>query len=306
MLSANGPVNPAFVSANKDLTGATPLEVYQACAEALTGAGIMVIPNMHLMHSGWCCSTVDGNGLPFNVNWSLQGFYDSWVTVAKLFQYNPRVIGFDLYNEPRPSSLIVAGETLMPSWGDGNPQTDMRSFYQNAANAIHKVSPEKLVFCEGLSYATDLSQAGTYMVTPVSKTVYSLHDYPWFHDAVQDYQTYQAELDPVGGYLLAQNKAPLWIGEFGVNSGSDFSVSNGWFPNIIRWLGETDADWCLWHLDATLHEAHEPVTNVVKATEGQRETFTIFAADWTTVSNPDLLSSLQSVMPATIQPGKKK
>src|SRR4051794_9360162 len=66
MVNYKGTVPGALISANPGLSGATPFEVYQACVKALTDKGIIVIPNMHLLYSGWCCSADDGNGLPYN------------------------------------------------------------------------------------------------------------------------------------------------------------------------------------------------------------------------------------------------
>ena len=41
------PVPDEYLAANPDLSGATPMQVYDACVEALTGAGLVVIPNCH-------------------------------------------------------------------------------------------------------------------------------------------------------------------------------------------------------------------------------------------------------------------
>ena len=30
------------------------MQVYDACVEALTGAGLIVIPNCHMLDAGWC------------------------------------------------------------------------------------------------------------------------------------------------------------------------------------------------------------------------------------------------------------
>ena len=46
------PVPDEYLAANPDLSGATPMQVYDACVEALTGAGLVVIPNCQL-DGGW-------------------------------------------------------------------------------------------------------------------------------------------------------------------------------------------------------------------------------------------------------------
>jgi Cellulase (glycosyl hydrolase family 5) len=43
-----------YLAANPDLDGATPIEAYDACVRALTDAGLIVIPNCHMLDPGWC------------------------------------------------------------------------------------------------------------------------------------------------------------------------------------------------------------------------------------------------------------
>jgi endoglucanase len=294
MIRYTGKVDPKLVSANPDLVGKTPYEVYKASVKAFTDAGIIVFPNMHLLYSGWCCSGADGNGLPYNSNWPIAGFYSAWTKVATDFADNPLVAGFDLYNECR--STTIGGTPLKPSWGDSNLKTDMRRFYQNAATAIHRISPEKLIICEGLNYAGDLSRAKALPVTPASRTVYSLHDYSWFHAAGQSYADYRAQMDRHGGYLVRDNIAPVWIGEFGINATVPSSFTSNWWSHFMSYAVERDLDVCLWHLDGTVHVAHEPVTNAPKTVEGQREGFSLFKPDFATPTSPVMLEALQSLM----------
>ena len=74
MTEQSHPVPNQYLAANPDLYGKTPMEVYDACVRALTGAGLIVIPNCHLLDYGWCCSTGDENGLWFNDRWPASKF----------------------------------------------------------------------------------------------------------------------------------------------------------------------------------------------------------------------------------------
>ena len=56
------PVPDDYLAANPDLSGATPMQVYDACVEALTGAGLVVIPNCHTLDAGWCRAEVLASG----------------------------------------------------------------------------------------------------------------------------------------------------------------------------------------------------------------------------------------------------
>eukprot|EP00971_Amphidinium_carterae_P122661 2428335-Amphidinium_carterae.1 len=47
------------LAANPDLQGKSPLQVFDAAIEVLTGEGILVILNNHVSSKMWCCSTWD-------------------------------------------------------------------------------------------------------------------------------------------------------------------------------------------------------------------------------------------------------
>jgi len=71
-----------YLAANPDLVGATPIQVYDACVQALTGEGLIVIPNCHILDPGWCCAADDGNGLWYNTRWPAGKFFAAWQDIA--------------------------------------------------------------------------------------------------------------------------------------------------------------------------------------------------------------------------------
>src|SRR5580658_7559726 len=184
MTEQTSPVPDQYLAANRDLYGKTPMKVYDACVRALTGAGLIVIPNCHLLDFGWCCSADDQNGLWWNNNWTTEQFTTGWQKIATRYQDNPLVAAMDIKNEPRPATL--SGTTLTPSWGTGN-QTDFAAMYTAAGNAIQSISPDVLIICEGLAYAGDLTGVAAHPVTlnTPGQVLYSMHDYPWYHPASQ-------------------------------------------------------------------------------------------------------------------------
>jgi endoglucanase len=294
------PVPPGLVSANPDLYGMTPWQVYQECVTALTDAGLMVIPNYHLLATGWCCSNTDGNGLWYNANHPSSEFTNNWLIVAAAFAGNPLVIGYDLKNEPRPAT--IAGVTHAPSWGDGNSATDFRQLYSNTAARIRAFTPGKLSFCEGLNYASDLTAAGPHPVTGPD-IVYSVHDYPWFHPPGQDPAAYTAAMDAASGYLMTQGRAPVLAGEFGDDNALQATWSGGWFANFAAWAAARDCDWMIWLLDGTTRKGTTPQANVQQCADGDRSGYGVYAQDWQGPSNPAMLGALQDLMPATQGPG---
>src|SRR5580693_6807345 len=83
MTERTAPVPQEALTANRDLDGKTPLEVYDACVKALTDKGLIVIPNCHLLDFGWCCTNDDSNGLWFNDRFPAQKFTAAWQNIAK-------------------------------------------------------------------------------------------------------------------------------------------------------------------------------------------------------------------------------
>ena len=154
-LTVASQANPKLLAANPDLAGHTPWGVFQAVVQALTGQGLIVIPNCHMLFSGWCCSTADNNGLWYNDNWPVSSFQSAWQTIATAFAHNPLVAAYDIKNEPR--NATTGGTVRTPTWGDGNTGNDFRLMYQQTGNLIHQHDPDALIICEGLSYASSLT-----------------------------------------------------------------------------------------------------------------------------------------------------
>ena len=277
------PAKASRLAANPDLAGMTPAQVYAQLISDITAAGLYAIVNEHLKFPGWCCSQADNNGLWYNDNWPSSTFTNCWVLVAGLFAGNP-LVGYDIHNEPRPAT--IGGKLLTPTWGDGNPATDMRLMYQNTIGRIRTAHPGCLCFCEGLGYAADLRNAGAHPVTGPG-IVYSAHDYPWFHQNAdktpQSKAAYFAANDTKWGYLATQGKAPVWVGEFGSNTDANTAAFNsGWLPNFLAYYQARPlAGACWWELSATNVLGTEPATNLVKMQPGGREGFGLMAGqDW--------------------------
>ena len=296
------PVASAGVAANPDLEGSTPWQVYAACVKALTGAGVMVIPNCHLLSPGWCCAQDDANGLWWNQKWPASAFTSTWQTVAAALADDPLVIGYDLKNEPRKAT--VNGKTYSPSWGDGDSRTDFRRMYSDTATSILEADPRALFFCEGLSFAGNLTGAPSKPVTPSapSRVVYSLHDYSWFHPSGLSEGDYAKAMKKASGSLLADKKAPVWIGEFGDTNNGNLG---GWLGNFLTWARKTDADWCWWQLDGTNVQGTNPETGKRVMTLGQPASYGLFNPEWTGPSNQALLKALQAIQAPTAGPKVK-
>ena len=303
MTEQTAPVPDRYLAANPDLAGATPMQVFDACVEALTGEGLIVIPNCHILDPGWCCADDDGNGLWYNRRWPASKFFAVWPDIAARYQANPLVAAMDIMNEPRRTT--VGWRVLTPTWGS-RPKTDIAGMYATVGNLIHQVSPHVLIICEGLGYAADLTGVARHPVRleRPGQVVYSLHDYPWFHPAGQPRQAYLDQMRRSGGYLLTGQIAPLWIGEFGHDTRSlaNFGL-DPWWNNFQAWLTDNDVDWCWWALNPTQPQGTVPVAGRHRSNWGDPETWGLLAPDWSAVANPGVLDLLKSLMPPRTGPG---
>ena len=114
-----------------------------------------------------------------------------WKAIAERYADHPEVAGYDLLNEPRPSS----GEALV-------------DLYRRIAAAIREVDPRHLVIVEGSSSAGDFSM----FTSPItSNQAYSFHMYTWFGDPRrEEIAKYRA--------VSQEHGIPMWNGEFGEES----------------------------------------------------------------------------------------
>ena len=315
MTEQAAPVPDEYLAANPDLLGSTPMRVYDACVEALTSAGLIVIPNCHMLDPGWCCSENDGNGLWFNDRWPAARFFAAWQDIVARYQENPLVAGMDIMNEPRRAR--VGWRVRSPTWGTGD-KADVAAMYTTVGNLIHEINPDPLIICEGLSYAADLTAAARHPVRleQPGKVVYSMHDYAWFHPRGQPRAAYFDQMNKAGGYLLGHDVAPLWIGEFGNDTRSlaNFGLAPSspaggsadaglWWNNLEAWLTAHDVDWCWWALNPTQPKGTIPVTNQHRSNWGDPEPWGLLAPDWRGVANPRVLDILKSMTPPRTGPG---
>lgn len=258
---------------NTDLKGLNSLQVLQKIVAYAGQDGLKVILDDHRSEAG---NSAEANGLWYTSTYTNQNWLADWDTIATMFANNPTVIGFDLRNEPH----TPAGDTYAQgaTWGTGDTSTDVRLAYEAAGNAILKVDPQALIFCEGISNFPDSAASGGYDTTwwggnlqgvtqyPVTLSsaghvVYSAHDYgpdlfqqTWFNAS-----TTSASLDAVWskywGYIPQQGIAPLWVGEFGTDntaaavSSSTAGSQGQWFSSLVSYIQANNLSWTYWALN---------------------------------------------------------
>ena len=264
--------NPSDIDSTENPGGARALDVYRACVEAMTDAGLMVIPNNHITNAHWCdgknlCDASwknDQYGPICKIKQTTESWIDHWKIIMEPYVDNSLVIGADLRNEVRGL------------WGTMNWNM-WATAAEEASEALLKMQPNWLMFVEGISSANDCSGARTrpVILSVPDRVVYSSHVYQWsgWSSLVpygkRPYPSFALDMERNWGYLLRGNIAPVWVGEFGSAHKGGGGAHNYW-NNLMRYLREIDADWGYWALNP-----HKPV-------QYGPETYGLLMDDWKT------------------------
>lgn len=221
---------------NPDLKGLTPLQIMDKIVTYAEEIGIKIILDHHRSSAG---NGTSENGLWYDSTHTQADWVANWQMLAERYADNTAVIGADLHNEPYNGT-----------WGGGGAK-DWVLAAETAGNAIGEVSPNWLIFVEGV--ATYKGQnywwGGNLMgvkdrpidLTLDNKLVYSAHDYPqtvydqkWFSDP--DYPNNLTKVfDQAWGYIYREGIAPVYLGEFGTKLTAAKDIQ--WMDAITAYLG---------------------------------------------------------------------
>lgn len=273
LVISNPEVQPHLLTANPDLVGLRALDVLEACVDALTEEGIAVIVNNHITHATWCCGADpcdagwanDHLGPLCRITQTEEQWIEHWEEVMARFVHNPRVIGVDLRNEVRG----VWGTMTWDRWATAA---------EKAGNRLLKLNPDWLIIVGGTESGNDLSGA---RVRPVvldvpERVVYSAHVYAWSgwgsmegRFSKRTYPSFVRAMRQNWAYLVEDNVAPVWVGEFGAPQQPGAGDANYW-TNLLRYLKAIDADFGYWAI------------NPRKPKNNAKEGYSIVEDDWVT------------------------
>lgn len=263
---------------NPDLQGLTGIQILDKLVDGAGARGLRIILDRHRPDSG------AQSALWYTDQYSEARWISDWTMLAARYAGNPTVIGCDLHNEPHDPA----------TWGDGSMTTDWRLAAERAGNAILAVNPNLLIIVEGIQtvngssywWGGNLMAAGASPVqlSAQSQLVYSIHDYPasvssqtWFTAP-----TYPENLpgvwDSYWGYLVTQNVAPVWVGEFGTLDQTESDQQ--WFSGLASYMTAKNLSWAFWCLNPD-----------------SGDTGGLLADDWTTVN-----ADKQAVLAAMLAP----
>ncbi|ROW01637.1 hypothetical protein VSDG_02018 [Cytospora chrysosperma] len=269
----NPHVLPHLLTANPDLVGLKAMDVFEACVQALTDEGIAVIINNHITHATWCCGADpcdagwanDHLGPLCRIQQTEEEWIQHWEDVMARFVDNPYVIGVDLRNEVRG----VWGTMTWGRWA---------AAAESAGNRLLGLNPDWLVIVGGTESGNDLRGA---LERPVvlnipDRVVYSAHVYAWSgwgsregRFSRREYPSFVRAMRENWAYLVEEDMAPVWIGEFGAPQNPAKGDANYW-ANLLRYLKAIDADFGYWAI------------NPRKPRDDKKESYSLVEDDWVT------------------------
>ncbi|MFE0730273.1 glycoside hydrolase family 5 protein [Streptomyces antibioticus] len=312
MIRATAPVPDTAVTANPQLRGKTPLQIFDAVVSALTGSGFAVILNNHTNTTRWCCG-IDGNER-WNSSQTTQRWSDDWVFMARRYASDPRVVGADLYNEVRRDIFDD------PNWGLGDAHDWYAAAKLAADRILTEANPDLLVVIEGINWTglpvdgfpherPTLAPARTLSHTLLrsNKLVYSAHFYgytgprhsgatgigethdPRYQDLSRE-QLFQTLTDQAF-FVTAEGRhytAPVWISEFGTGANETGAAARTWFGNITDYFADRDADFAYWPLVGW--QGHDDWALLRYDTDGRRHGI-LDGGDWRSTGWQRLMTS---------------
>ncbi len=311
MLHTDAPLPPEYLSANPQLIGKTPLEVFDVVVEALAQQDIAIILNNHTSFSEWCCG-FDFNGLWYHDGQSKGQWQQDWLDIVSRYQHIPQVVGADLRNEVRTTKWHNTIIPESPNWGWGD-QNDWKLVSQETGNLIHSAHQDLLIVVEGINWWGSLPILGSgdrphlipirhdpiYFIQE-HKLVYAAHNYGFTgpqHNGSDDtsagnpkYSDMSREelhhkLDEEFGFVLNANHtytAPVWVSEFGVGH-SDGGSYRDWFINLVDYLIDKDLDFAYWPLNP-------------EKGDGAHDTYALATDDWGAMRNDWRTSHMQRLL----------
>ncbi|KAI9933081.1 hypothetical protein MW887_007552 [Aspergillus wentii] len=256
MVKTNPCIDRSLLSANLDLVPDTEyssgecaraLDVFTAVVEGLTAAGLLVIVNNHITQATWCCGAnlCDGGWsndwlggrLLCRVSQTEEEWIEHWETVMYPLAKNELVLGADLRNEVRG----VWGTMHWHSWA---------AAAERASERLLRLNPNWLMIVEGVSSANDLSgvKKRPVQLSIPARVVYSAHVYAWsgwgslLPFSKRKYKSFVRAMQKNWEYLLAEDTAPVWVGEIGTPDKPDAGDLNYW-RHLVQFLEEVD--WAL-------------------------------------------------------------
>lgn len=181
--------------------------------------GLYVILDLHAAPGGQTGTNIDdSHGYPWLFDSAKEQAHliAVWERLARHYQNNQTVLGYDLLNEPIPHypSLQPLNAKLEP-------------LYRSLTSAIRQIDKNHILFLGGAQWDTNFAVFGP----PFDhNAAYTLHKYwmPVEQSAIQSYVDFREK-----------NDVPLWLGESGENN-------DEWIAQFRQLLEKNNIGWAFW------------------------------------------------------------
>jgi endoglucanase len=321
------------------LRGSLPVEVMDRVVAGLERHGLAVILDGHRSDASW---SLQGNGLWYTPEYAESVWVESWLRLVDRYRDAAAVVGCDLRNEPGspPQDGDAAPRLGGAQWGAGGDGVDWAAAAERCGNAILDQDDRLLICVEGVrddpagpwfdgalrrywpgGNLSGVGRAGGARSLPrpvrlrvPHRLVYSVHDYgpdmaralPWaqLDGTAASARACREVWDQAWGYLVREDVAPVWVGEFGTPNGrragdpraaADFTDPNdrnpqgAWFSYLVDYIRELGLSWSIWALNGT--QSPGP-----GRTAGAPEWYGVLGPDWMEIGSAPMMARLRTIM----------
>lgn len=238
---------------NKELEGKSPVEVMDFIIQEAERQGLLILLDSHRLNDERIPELWYGDGF------TEEDWINTWKMLAQRYKNQANVIGADLKNEPYGKA----------SWGTNDLATDWRLAAERAGNMILEINPNWLIVVQGVEKNVpgqklpkhwrggNLEGVQRYPVRLSShrKLVYSPHEYglgvaeqPWF--AEPGFPKNLINRWQIGFYYISsQNRAPIFIGEFGGRQVDSNSQEGIWQNEFVKYIKQKNLSFAYWSLN---------------------------------------------------------
>jgi endoglucanase len=184
--------------------------------------GLLVILDMHGAPGGQTGTNIDDSACDkpelFENDAFAQELMDLWRMLARRYQNETAVAGYDLLNEPLPEWFSGYNALVLP-------------LYRRLIDTIREEDQNHLIIAEGVHWATDFSIFDPLEFDPLDgNCMLQFHKY-WSNPDVESIQPYLQYLDKLN--------VPLFMGEGGENN-------LAWYTAVFPMYERENISWSFW------------------------------------------------------------
>ncbi|CAK8991330.1 unnamed protein product [Durusdinium trenchii] len=292
---------------NKDLEGLSPLQVYDRVIDELGAAGVTVVINNHTTVGAWS-GGVELNGMWFRNQCEIyteQSWIDDWVMMAKRYEHQPQVIGYDIRNEVRPTSMMGPS----PRWGKTDATYDWSRAAGSCARALMDAAAPGLLVIERIAWPQNSLRAPpSALKMPIEivsvfliriqagllRSVFDVVDYVGARALYGEMgqAALETQMDQDFGFCIDEDLCPVWLSELGCSLDSELE----WFGKVCKYLERKDVDFAYWPLNV----GPKPGSGA------DDEAYGILTNDWQPRWADPRLQALRRLCPEPLIPSPRK